>query len=303
MALRLRITSGAGGNKDSENYEHYLCLFMTVIKEIATNLECGQDGIWFAKTQSKISYPENGNAWCLQVEDDSFWFKHRKNCILEAIGAFPPDGAFFDIGGGNGYMSLAINDIGIDTILVEPGIEGATNARKRGLPQVICATLENAGFKTNSIGAVGLFDILEHIEDDVEFLKTTNELLAANGRVYITVPAYKMLYSINDKRGGHYRRYSLTSLAKKLKSTGFEIEFKTYIFSMLPVPIFFFRTIPSILGFKKREFQKIQKEHRMRGRRFGKLLTKMLDREVRALKNKRSIPFGASCLMVARALK
>ncbi len=276
---------------------------MTEVREITTNLECGQDGIWFANTQSQISYPVHGNTWCLQVEEDSFWFKHRKNCILEAINVFPPDGAFLDIGGGNGYMSLAINDIGIDTILIEPGIEGATNARKRGLPQVICATLEDAGFKKNSIGAIGLFDILEHIEDDVGFLRTINKLLASNGRVYITVPAYKMLYSINDKQGGHYRRYSLTSLARELNSTGFEIDFQTYIFSLLPVPIFLFRTIPSILGLKKREFKKIQKEHRLPTKGFGKLLKKVFDKEIRALKNKRKILFGASCLIVARASK
>jgi len=276
---------------------------MTEIREIAPNLECGQDGIWFAKTQSQISYPENGSTWCFQVEENSFWFKHRKNCILEAIRVFPPGGVFFDIGGGNGYMSLAIKDMGIDTILVEPGIEGATNARKRGLPKVICATLEDAGFKMNSIGAIGLFDLLEHIEDDVGFLKTINELLVPNGRVYITSPAHKMLYSINDKQGGHYRRYSLALLTRELKSTGFEIDFKTYIFSLLPLPIFLFRTIPSILGLKKREFKKIQKEHRLPARGFGRLLTKVLDREIRALKNKRTIPFGASCLVVARASK
>lgn len=276
---------------------------MTEIRKIATSLERGQDGIWFAKTPSRISYPENGNAWCLQLEEDSFWFKHRKNCILEAIRVFPPEGVFFDIGGGNGYMSLAIKNVGIDTVLVEPGIEGATNARKRGLPQVICATLEDVGFKINSIGAVGLFDLLEHIEDDAGFLKTINELLVPNGRVYITAPAHKILYSINDKQGGHYRRYSLTSLTRELKSAGFEIDFKTYIFSLLPLPIFLFRTIPSILGLKKREFKKIQKEHRQPARGFDGLLTKVLDREIRALKNKRTIPFGASCLVVARASK
>ncbi len=277
---------------------------MTEIREIATNLECGQDGIWFAKTRSQISYPEKGNAWCLQVEEDSFWFKHRKSCILEAIRVFPPEGAFLDIGGGNGYMSLAIRDMGIDTILVEPGIEGANNARKRGLPQVICATVEDAGFKMNSIGAIGLFDILEHIEDDAGFLKTTNELLVPNGRAYITVPAYNFLFSFEDKRSKHYRRYTITSLAKKLESAGFEIDFKTYIFSLLPVPIFLVRTVPSAIGFRKKsKLRRLMKEHRQPTRGFDRLLTKVLDREIRALKNKRTIPFGGSCLIVARASK
>ena len=196
-----------------------------------------------------------------------------------------------------------MKEVGIDTVLVEPGIEGATNARKRGVSQVICATLEDAGFKANSIGAIGLFDLLEHIENDAGFLKTINELLVSNGRVYITTPAHKILYSINDEQGGHYRRYSLTSLTKELKSAGFEIDFKTYIFSLLPIPIFLFRSIPSKLGLKKRKLKKIQKEHRLPTGGFGKLLKKTFDREIRALKNKRKMPFGASCLIVARAPK
>lgn len=98
-------------------------------------------------------------------------------------------------------------------------------------------------------------------------------------------------------------RYSLTSLTRELNSTGFEIDFQTYIFSLLPVPIFLFRTIPSILGLKKREFKKIQKEHRLPTKGFGKLLKKVFDKEIRALKNKRKILFGASCLIVARASK
>ncbi len=277
---------------------------MAKINDISQNLECGQSDIWFAKTRSEISYPENGNQWCLQVEENSFWFNHRRNCILEAVRLYPPGDTLFDIGGGNGYVSLALRDMGIDTVLVEPGIEGATNAHNRGLKQVICSTLEDADFKPNSIPAIGMFDLLEHTEDDVAFLRTINPLLAPNGRVYITVPAYNFLYSFEDKRSRHYRRYTTASLVKKLESTGFEIEFKTYIFSLLPVPIFFFRTIPTRIGLRRKsELKRIQKEHRQPAKWAGWFLNKVLDREIRALRNKRTIPFGGSCLVVARASK
>jgi hypothetical protein len=79
------------------------------------------------------------------VEDSSFWFAHRNSCILEAIKLFPPRGEFFDVGGGNGYVERAIQESGIDVVLVEPGLAGVRNALHRGVRQVVRATLDDAG--------------------------------------------------------------------------------------------------------------------------------------------------------------
>ncbi len=57
---------------------------------IETNLEQGAEGIWFSNRKSKISYPKLGNDICFALEEDSFWFKHRNKCIVEAIRQFPP---------------------------------------------------------------------------------------------------------------------------------------------------------------------------------------------------------------------
>jgi hypothetical protein len=49
-----------------------------------------------------MSFPEHGNAACLQVEDRSFWFRHRNRRVESAVRRFAPKGALPDIGGGNG---------------------------------------------------------------------------------------------------------------------------------------------------------------------------------------------------------
>ena len=68
--------------------------------------------------------------------------------------AFRPKGAIFDVGGGNGYVAMALQRSGIDAVVVEPG-PGALNAKQRGLRLVIQSTLEDAGFKNESITAFG----------------------------------------------------------------------------------------------------------------------------------------------------
>ena len=277
---------------------------MIELSKIATNIQCGKDGIWYTKQQAQVSYPEQGNVLCRRMEEKSFWFKHRNKCIVEAIRLCPPDGEIFDIGGGNGYVCLAIKNAGIETVLVEPGFEGAMNAHTRGLSPIVCAAFEDAGFKEHTIPAIGLFDIVEHIEDDISFLKDVNRALIPNGRVYITVPAYKFLFSFEDTSARHYRRYTISSLTKKLKSVGFRIDFKTYIFGFLPIPIFFVRTIPSAMGWRRKySFEKNVKEHSKPANWFGALLTAALDMEIKVLRNKRVIPFGGSCLVVATVPK
>src|SRR6478672_10328186 len=99
----------------------------------ASNLHLTPEGWWASPTVSDISYPEEGNSVYFDVEDASFWFQHRNRCIVEALKLFPPAGAFFDVGGGNGCVARAIQDAGFEVVLVEPGIWGVRNAVKRGI--------------------------------------------------------------------------------------------------------------------------------------------------------------------------
>ena len=270
------------------------------IANIATNLELREPGTWFAKTSAPISYPEEANAWCYEVEPNSFWFQHRNACIVEVMKNFPPAGTLFDVGGGNGFVSLGLKNAGFETVLVEPGIHGIDNAKRRGLNPLICSRLEQAGFKPGSIPAVGLFDVIEHIADDRAFLRTVHSHLQRNGQIYLTVPAYKLLWSSEDHYAGHFRRYTLKSISQTLTDAGFQIDFATYLFSILPLPIFLLRALPSRFGFRKGATVDQQKqEHKASGGFTAALLEKVWQRELSRLRNKKRIRCGSSCLVIA----
>ena len=274
---------------------------MVDLNSIASNLELRSDGIWYAKHHSPIAYPEDGNRFCYGVEEESFWFNHRNTFILEALRRFPPADVLFDVGGGNGFVAKAICDSGIHTILVEPGIEGIYNAKRRGIIQLICASLEDAVFFDHTLPAVGMFDVLEHIRNDHDFLSKIRRLLIPGGRLYLTVPAYRLLWSTEDDFAQHYRRYSLRELKQQLNSTGFIIEYATYIFASLPVPIFLFRTIPSQLGWRRRNDSSREKsELSPRSDTANNLLDRILRIELKILRQQKTLPFGGSCLVVAK---
>jgi hypothetical protein len=44
-----------------------------------------KNGLWVPETPSKISYPEGGLSHFVDVEQHSFWFRHRNRCIVAAV--------------------------------------------------------------------------------------------------------------------------------------------------------------------------------------------------------------------------
>jgi SAM-dependent methyltransferase len=221
------------------------------LSTLAPGLTRDDDGIWRARGPSAIDYPDEANAFCFAVEEQSFWFNYRNRFIVEAVKRFPPDGPIADVGGGNGYVALGLKRAGFPAFVIEPGAAGAKNARSRGLDPVVCATLSDAGFLAGTLAAVGLFDVVEHIADAREFLTSARRLLKPGGRLYVTVPAFDLLWSSEDELVGHHRRYSIGSLTETLATSGFAIEYATYFFSPLALPLFLLRTLPSRLGWRR----------------------------------------------------
>lgn len=273
---------------------------MFFVNQVTSNLEPGEDGIWFSRNSSDVSYPSSGNEDCFEIEESSFWFQHRNRCLVACVKAFPPSGPIVDIGGGNGFVSQGLQASGWETVVVEPGRAGAFHARRRGLEQVICSTLEDAGFREHSLPAVGVFDVIEHIQEDRQFLSKLRRLLVQAGRIYITVPAYSWLWSSDDAFAGHYRRYTLASLRSALDGSGFDVEFASYIFGLLPLPVLLVRSIPSKLGLRSKELPNSARQHRLSAP-IRTLADLAFHWELRAIEQRRSIPFGGSCLVVARA--
>jgi SAM-dependent methyltransferase len=275
-----------------------------ILATACPRLQLGEGGIFYAGEVGEISYPEEGNETCFQIEDQSFWFQHRNECIRELVRKFPPrvKGPIFDVGGGNGFVAKGLMDAGWDVVLVEPGLSGARNAKKRGLEHVICGTTHSAGFKNGSLPAIGVFDVLEHIKDDLGFLRHLRDLLEPRGMLYLTVPAYNFLWSHEDVDAGHFRRYTLRAMEKKLIQAGLEPIFETYIFRFLPIPVFLFRTLPYRLGITKEiKKEKISpKDHLIQHGFLSWMLNNYLGIELKYINQRKHLRFGGSCLIAVR---
>jgi SAM-dependent methyltransferase len=259
-------------------------------------------GVWRARQISAVSYPEHGNDACFQLEDHSYWFRHRNNCIREVVRQFPPAGAVYDVGGGNGFVAEGLQQDGHDVVVVEPG-PGVLNAKKRGVRHVVGAALGDAEFRPRSLPAVGAFDVVEHISDDVSFLSSIHTLLSPGGRFYCSVPAFNSLWSNEDVHAGHFRRYSRDTLTEALRRSGFTVEFMSYFFAWLIAPVFLVRSIPFRL-LRSRQSRKDSTELMKSDHSLPSLLSGIIAMthgwELNRLRQGKAIPFGTSVLCVAR---
>ena len=84
--------------------------------------------------------------------------------------------------------------------------------------------------------AIILFDVIEHIEDPVSFMRSALYHLRPGGYVFINVPALQSLYSKFDVAVGHCRRYSKATLETELAKAGLrKIDDRYWGFTMLPL--------------------------------------------------------------------
>jgi len=264
------------------------------IDQLATNAILGENGMWKTPTAKNVSYTINGHELIKEKEKNSFWFSHRLECLKKVIPSSSIE-TTIDIGGGNGEFSKYLQSIGIETLLLEPGVRGAINANENGIENIINGSLMDAGFIDSAFHSAVLLDVLEHIECDEKFLAEIFRILKPGGKLILTVPAFQFLFSSFDKEVGHYRRYTLNNLSKKLSDTGFTMDYKTYFFSFLPLPIVIGRLL--INRFKSKRNRK-STGHINKYSVLGRLFRFLLFPEKLIIKRKIKIPFGSSCLVV-----
>ena len=140
-------------------------------------------------------------------------------------------------------MALALKPSKVRVIAVEPLWEGASSCALHA-EATFRSTLEQLELPAGSIPAVGLFDVLEHIENPYSLLSEVNRVLEPSGLFFVTVPSFSFLWSHQDVALGHFRRYSKGKLNEELTAAGFEVLSAKYIFTTLVFPAFLLRSVP-----------------------------------------------------------
>ena len=197
-----------------------------------------------------------------RVEDDSWWFQHRADIILEKMWQyFDKSKLTADVGGGNGYTTCKAKESGFNMLLVEPSERACQNALSRGL-KTCNNTVSDTFPSDGEWDQVLLLDVMEHIEEVGSFLNNIKRSLGKEGMLLVTVPAFMRLWSSEDDAARHYRRYTNEILRASLDEAGFEVLYSSYFMSFLYYPILLMRVFGEKIGLLKPCWQRTKDEEK-----------------------------------------
>lgn len=174
-----------------------------------------------------------------ELEEHNFWFCFRNKLILWALQTYSPKlKSFFEIGCGTGFVISAVAKQFPEAFLSgsEYLEEGLVYARQR-LPNIEFQQMDARKIPYKAeFDAIGVFDVLEHIEDDIGVLNQIFKALKPSGMVYITVPQHRWLWSSVDECACHVRRYNVNDIHLKICQAGFEIKLSSsFVTTLLPI--------------------------------------------------------------------
>lgn len=230
------------------------------------------------------------------VEDAHWWFRGRRAVIhaLLARADVTPPLRVLDAGCGTGRNMLEFAELGHVTG-VEPSSAAVELCHERGLTDVLEGEIEDLPFDADSFDLIFAFDVLEHLDDDVEGMRELRRVARPEARFVATVPAYKWLWSQHDDTHQHGRRYTARQLQAHARAAGWRVIFSTYFNSLLLPPI------AAVRAFRRGQVDEDARSDYEIGRGINGLLELPMRAEARAIRGGARFPAGVSIGMVCQA--
>lgn len=239
------------------------------------------------------------NAYVQMAETESrhWWFVARRKILTSQIASLGlRDGArILEVGCGTGgnllmlktFGSVSAMEMNPDAIDIAKSKVGASVDIREGF----CP--ERIPFAGEQFDLICMFDVLEHVEQDEDTLKTLAGYLAPGGRLLLTVPAYGWLWGVHDEFLHHKRRYSGDDLKSAVRRAGFKLE-----------RVSFFNTLLFPLAAMVRIKERVSRSSSASGKAIPSPLVNAVLKRVFSLESsllqRIDLPFGVSLLAVAR---
>jgi hypothetical protein len=129
-----------------------------------------------------------------------------------------------------GLQEYGINAMGVELADVEPLVEVSSRVRT-GTDAAALSQEER-----DATEVILLLDVIEHIENEQEFIENILQEFPSTHTLIITVPACSELWSDFDQYYGHFRRYDLQMLDSLIGEMGHTTLLNKYFFHFLYLP-------------------------------------------------------------------
>jgi len=230
-----------------------------------------------------------------QVEATHWWFTGRRRLLGRMIAAFglPADARILDIGTSTGTNLRMLRDLGFSRYEgLDMSDEAVRWCADKGYGKVTRGDACALPFPDASFDLVLATDIIEHVDDDVLALGEIRRVLKPGGRVLVTVPAFPILWGLQDEIGHHKRRYRMAELVTRIGQADLVVHRRFHFNYLLFLPILLARRIIAVFGIR------LQNENEVNSPLINRVLSWVFRFDVWTAPKVKP-PFGVSCLAVA----
>lgn len=222
-----------------------------------------------------------------------WWWRARSEFVLDSLehllrGA--PRLNILDVGCGEGLFFESLSKFGdVEGVELESALPPDSPWRNR----IHCRPVDETFQPGKQYSLILMLDVLEHLADTTSVLQNVRRLLAPDGFLVITVPAFQSAWTNHDILNQHVRRYTKKSLRPLLERCGFRVSQERY---------FFHWTFLAKLGVRayERVFPRQPQVPTIPADWINESLYRF-SRLEQSLLGRLPMPFGSSLMIVARA--
>ena len=174
-----------------------------------------------------------------------WWWRAREAVVLATlrrVRAGKPTTRVLDVGSGDGLFFDRLMEFG-EVEGIEPDASLLTPGSPHR-PRITVAPFDENYQPGHRFGLVTMLDVLEHLPDAEAALRHGRALLEPDGRLVLTVPAFRWLWTHHDELNRHYTRYTRATLRAVARRAGMRVESARY---------FFHWTVPAKLAVRAKE--------------------------------------------------
>jgi SAM-dependent methyltransferase len=166
-----------------------------------------------------------------------WWWRAREEILLRKIRGIlggARSARILDVGCGAGLFFDALEQFGRpEGIESDPAAVAQSGKWKN---HIVVGELDDSYEPAAPFDLILMLDVLEHISKPDQLLRRAAEVLAPSGRILVTTPAFKWLWTNHDELNHHVTRYTAGEMRTTVERAGLVTLENGYMFQSLVVP-------------------------------------------------------------------
>jgi SAM-dependent methyltransferase len=171
-----------------------------------------------------------------ELDSSHWWYRARREILADLIRRripLPDNPRILEIGCGTGHNLVMLKRFGrVDAVEIDAAARAIAGGRL-GHAVMDSPLPALPGVEDGAYDLVAILDVLEHVEEDRQALRSIARKLRPGGRILIAVPAHPWMWSAHDVVNHHKRRYTRRTLRAVVAEAGLKLEMMSWFNSLL----------------------------------------------------------------------